>query len=591
MACASGCLLFLGAVVVAAGGAGPVVSDLGAEYRNGQVFLTWKESAVPEDTTFNVYVSREPVSQGSLDRATCVCRRVGLRSAYDWWLNPETYGKPAKPDPNTGEKPPYPIRGFIIRDGGAPLDADSGLHVHTVAQGEEGQHWYAVTCVMNGKEDRTVVPGRNALARPVAQKREPVQPIWQGAPERVPAPGEGAGKPVLLMLHSKGSRRVRDYLAFGDASLGWREGLPFKFDVRLRPDRVDVAPNDRGWIGRMLKNARDGCNRLTPAIHSFWYGYSDKIYDPELVETGTPTNYTERRVLWILSWVRQHFTTDPNRTYCTGGSMGGCGGVDFAFRHPEIFAAVWANVPNFAYGEGDKEHGWRDNTYRLAAYCGQIDLKCSDGVTLRERLDARRFVRSHPGDLPFLAVSNGRNDGSMTWHYNPDFYRAMQEGRHGLIAAWNGGGHGDSLGKTAPDFREWSRFERLSRFALNKSHPAFSHCSKDGDPGNGDAADGDIVGYINRGLDWQDPVDEAKRYEVLIRWTLDAAQLPVTVDVTPRRVQAFRPNPGETCEAVNLDAAATEIQRATIVADANGLLTFVGFRITSRDGNRLVLQR
>jgi hypothetical protein len=28
---------------------------------------------------------------------------------------------------------------------------------------------------------------------------------------------------------------------------------------------------------------------------------------------GTPTNYTERRLLWMIGWVSRHFQPDANR--------------------------------------------------------------------------------------------------------------------------------------------------------------------------------------------------------------------------------------------------------------------------------------
>ena len=109
--------------------------------------------------------------------------------------------------------------------------------------------------------------------------------------------------------------------------------------------------------------------------------------------------------------------------------------------------------------------------------------------------------------------------------------------------------------------------------------------------GNGDKDNGDIVGYMNHGLDWADPTDRPGRYEVFIRWTGAPGALPVTADVTPRRVQRFRTGPNETCDAANLDAAGREVGRARLSPDKNGLVTFVGFRISSAQGNRLVLTR
>ena len=575
--------VWLGIGALVAGAEPPVVNSLQAEYRDGQTFLTWNEALMPEGTTFTVYLSDKPITDATLGAAKRVCEHIYPRSAHDWWLDPDTYapGKVPTVDPWVG---------FVIKEGGKPLDASGGLHVHTVVAGEEGSRYYAVTCVKEKKEDRMIVPGQNALTTPVNQQRAPIQPIWLGDPGKAPATNP-AGRPVLLSLHAKGRRPAKDYLLFGDASHGWREGLAFKFNLRMTKHLITIEPRDVLWLGRRFVEGNDGLNKNKRVIFTFWYGCSDKIYDPALIPTGTPTDYTERWLLWMLSWVREHFQTDPNRIYCTGSSMGGIGGVQFAFRHPEIFAAVNASVPMVALNEGDPKRKWPDTTWRINRATGPFDLKTSDGMTLRERLDSRLFVRSHPGDLPFLVIANGRKDDSIPWHNNPDFYRALQEGRHGTLVAWNDGKHSKVRVKTPPDFKKWANYDGLSRFALDKSYPAFSYCSKDGDPGNGYATNGGVVGFINRGLDWEDPKDEARRYEVLIRWTLKPAVLPVTVDVTPRRVQAFKLKPGDSCSAVNLDADGKEIQRCKLSADAHGLLTFVGFNITSTKGNRLVLTR
>jgi hypothetical protein len=67
------------------------------------------------------------------------------------------------------------------------------------------------------------------------------------------------------------------------------------------------------------------------------------------------------------------------------------------------------------------------------------------------------------------------------------------------------------------------------------------------EPGNGDNNSGDIVGYINRGLNWTDPKEIADRCEVLLTCDAVAGDLPLSVDVTPRRCQTFRLTPGQNC--------------------------------------------
>ena len=565
---------------------GTIASNLRADFRCGQVFLTWDEPPAWQGN-FTILSSPRPITSANAGQAKVLADRVKPGSAYDWWLNPETFGSPLKEDPATGKKPEIQRQGFIIKQGAPRLLPDSGLFVHTVAQDEAGPRYYAVIAADGeGRENESILAGANSLAGPVIQKCEPVEPIWQesGAPPAAPA----ESLPLHLVLHAKTGRGGMHYLAFGDTSLGWREGLPFKFGVEVTSNAIVVAPTDRTWSDRMFPEGRDRCQTLTPAIHSFWYGYNSHINDPKRMSEGIATNYTERRLLWILAWVKRAFRIDPNRVYARGGSMGGCGSISFALRHPEIFAGIRAHVPIVSYDKGPGG----DSEFRIVAECGPLDRPCSDGVSLRERLDGTRFVRGAKGDLPFLFIANGRQDGSIPWWKCPDFYRALRDGRHGFVAAWDNENHGTCMKDMPEDMKKWTGLTGFHHIALNKSYLAFSNSSADQDPGNGSKTDGDLVGFMNRGLSWGEPVDETNRYEALVKYDLEASGLPVTVDVTPRRMQSFRLKPGQAASAVNIRAdTLEEIQRKSLVADDGGLVTFDRFRITSPAGNKLILSR
>lgn len=576
------CLLIIALTMCSLCCAAPVATNLRAECRHGQVFLTWDEApGVQGDLA--VLMSDRPITEDNLEQTRIVAGGINPGSAYDWWLNPETYGNPLAVDPNTGQKPPIPHEGFIVTPGGQRLSPDSGLHVHTVGSDESGPRYYAVTSTNN----QEIVPGQNSLTQPVDQKAEPVEPIWQPA-DPAPDVTKGKGLPLHLILHAKTGRGGMQYLAFGDKTLGWREGLPFKFGVEVHESYVAVSPTDRTWIGRMFPEGADGCQKLTPAIHSFWYGYNDHIHDAADMFEGTVVNYTERRILWILDWVRRTYQTDPNRTYAYGSSMGGCGDIDVCLRHPEIFAAIRAHVPIVAYDKG----AGGDSEMRVVKETGGMEMMTNEGMTVRDRLNGTKFVREHPGDLPFLVITNGRQDMSIPWWKNPDFYRAMRDGRHGMIAAWDEGKH-DTCEKDMPaDIKAWDNLNSFHKlFALNLSYPVLTNLSVDNNPGNGDAKDGDPVGFMGRGLTWDAPVDEAGKYEVLIKWTLEPEKLPVTVDVTPRRLQAFKLQPGEKIRAMNVAADGSKVQEETLTVDESGLVTLKGFKVTSAAGNRLTLTR
>ncbi len=564
----------------------PDATNLRGSYRAGQVFLQWDEPEALEGVRFRVLSSPAPITDANAPDALVLGDYMLPGSSTDWWLNPETYGKPLDVRPEE-----VVVDGWIIVEGGERLEPGNGLFVHTVTAETAGPRYYAVVSWPEGAvgEMGPVVPGANALTEPIAGEVAPIEPIWQNDPAAKPGRGAGAEMPLDLSLHAKTGRGGMDWLVFGPAELGWRESLPFKFGASVAGEAVRVAPTDRHWIDRMFPEGNDLCQRLTPAIHSFWAGYNDRIYDPELMDEGVCVMFGERQVLWIVDWVQEYFGTDPMRAYAAGGSMGGCASFNIAFRHPEIFAAIAPHVgiTTYAAGEGG------NSEVRISDIMRSLDLPTDHGMTVREWLDASRFVRDHEGEaLPFVIMANGRNDTSIPWWMTPPFYAAMQESRQGLIAAWNQGQHSTTQGLLPDDIRERMAFEWMHRFALDQSYPAFTNSSANDDPGEGIAASGDPEGHINRGLDWQDVVDERDQWAATVTWYLSDTALPLRVDVTPRRVQNFILKPGEKVDAdVYCFVCKGSIGSQVLTADEHGLVTFSGMKILGPAGARITLKR
>ena len=579
------CIMFalsLAAVAMAA----PPASNLKAVCRSGQVFVTWDEPEGLSEVYFTVLLADQPITADNYTDATIAGHHIMPGEATDWWLNEETYGKPLEADAQ-GNKPAAPHEGWLLEEGGQRISADGGLFVHTVTDQTAGERYYAVV-VMPDEGAPEIAAGVNSLTDPVTQSVATPEPIWQGDPAAKPVVGSGEGLPLDVPLHAKRGRGGMEWLMFGDSSLGWRDGLPFKFGSRVAEDTIQVSTTDRHWIARLLPDDMDQCNRLTPAIHSFWWGYNDHIYDPDLMSQGVCRGYAERRVLWMVKWAQDYFHTDPNRTYAMGGSMGGCASFNIAFHHPEVFAAIApvVGIVEYKAGEGG------DSARRIVAFTGPLDTPTDEGMTVGERLRAARLALSTTADLPYVVMVNGRNDGSIPWWVNPDFYRAMQTNHHGFSAAWNAGEHGTAQKMMAEDFAGRFSWQWLHNFALNKSYPAISNFSLDSNPGNGDKTDGDIEGYINRNLVWDDPVDTAEGYEVAIQYVGAQESLPVTMDVTPRRVQSFILRPGEKVNGTcTCRACKKVIHSAEMVADENGRVTYEGFRIISMSGAIMRLTR
>jgi pimeloyl-ACP methyl ester carboxylesterase len=310
------------------------------------------------------------------------------------------------------------------------------------------------------------------------------------------------------------------------------------------------------------------------------------IHDPKRMGQGVPTNYTERRVLWILDWVRRTCQPDPNRWYCSGSSMGGCGSISFALRHPEMFAAIHAHVPIVSYtylGKGGYPSAKR---FEAGCWTGPIapEVKTDEGVPFLDRMNGTKFVKETKADLPFVSLINGRKDGSIPWVNNPAFYRALAETRQGFAAFWDNGEHG-TCGKDAPeDVKAWQ--QRFRKLRLDQSYPAFANTSSDKNPGNGEPEDGDIIGWMNRGMDWKDIEDEPDRYAITVLADYPDVQYPVRTDMTLRRVQRFKTKAGE-----KVSARIGDGQPVSVEADAAGRITVPGVAIPSKDGVRVVIGR
>ncbi len=567
----------------------PDATNLRGVYRAGQVFLQWDEPDGLEGVRFRVLSSDAPITDANAADALVLGDYMMPGSSTDWWLNPLTYGKPLDRLPESMRE--IVVDGWIIEEGGERLEPGNGLFVHTVSDETAGNRYYAVVSWPEDAKGQIgpVVAGVNSLTEPIAGEVAPIEPIWQGDPANKPGVGAGQDLPLDLALHAKTGRGGMEWLVFGPGDLGWRESLPFKFGAAAGENAVRVAPTDRTWIDRMFPEGTDLCQRLTPAVHTFWSGYNNKIYDPDLMADGVCEMFTERRVLWIVDWVKSYFGTDPMRTYALGGSMGGCGSFNIAFRHPEVFSAIapTVGITTYAKGEGG------DSERRISDIMGSLDAPTDHDMTVREWLDASRFARDHEGEaVPFVIMANGRNDGSIPWWMNPPFYAAMQDAHEGLIAAWNEGEHGTTSKLLPDDIRERMGFNWMHRFALDESYPALTNCTANNDPGDGAKDSGDPEGYINRGLDWQDVVDENDTYQITLTWYLEDTALPLRVDVTPRRIQNFKIKPGEQIEADVYCLVREESTGSRVLtADENGVVTFEGMEIAGSAGARLTLKR
>jgi hypothetical protein len=541
----------------------PEVREIRVTHRHGQTFVTWSDVAAGETGAkyrYSLYRSDRPISAQNLKQAELCYHGILNNSAR---LFGTAFNMKDRLDP----KKPY----SVIEEGGKPLPPWSGLAVHTVCK--DGKAYYAVLATDEKHSPLSpIVPGKSATIEPLEEKIALIQPIklYDSKARGIYSPQTSItgqkGLPLRVELHGSqgqggGAGDYGDYyLYFATPSMGYRDGLPGVFSVEERRDKAG---------NYLLLRVREAIEHPsgTRAMETFWFGY---LCVPHHASHPEPRAYpfTERRQEWIIDWVIKKYAVDPERVTASGGSMGAWGSTTYALRHPERFAAVFPNRPR------TRQRGL-PSLVGMPAKGNAVVM--DDGKTdYFARMDMVKFAETHRADLPFFGWCCGRRDGFATWQEQIDMVKAMSEARHGFAFAWNDGDHSSG----AQPMARITKYYPPEKFARNQSYPAFSNSSIDQKLGTGDPKDGDLEGGINLGFVWRDVVDEERRWSV--RLSNDLAKDAMTVDVTPRRCQQFRPRAGS-----EVSWTTSSGQSGKAVVDAAGLATIS--RVPLRPGAELVL--
>ncbi|MEM6290578.1 MAG: hypothetical protein AAGA54_04905 [Myxococcota bacterium] len=379
----------------------------------------------------------------------------------------------------------------------------------------------------------------------------------------------------------------------------------------------DGTPPMTGWSGEFRIMPSDPDN-------TYWWGYADSL--PGSVDDATAVPpYTQRRVLHLLEWVlRNEPAADPERVVIQGSSMGGAGATTIGLLHARHFSAIDA-----AIGQAIPRNHRPSRVAQLRTLWGEPDAGLPyGGLPVWDAMDLTRALEDHPdaSDL-WLFTRHGKDDPII--HFGAavfaspqtrrSWYGALQDSGVGHQVVWDEGSHGPAdplLGEGwwqagwNPNFDD-TAFTRRSLAVVG-----FSNASHDRDPGTGEGNgnqpwsdengfagelatpgdtgwNGDIAGALNRFLRWDANgiVDTIDRFEVPLR-VLDGdgtappapgypsrgdrfdGELPVVVDVSLRRVQAFRTRPGE---SVSWSYAETTGRTS---ADAQGRLRIPALPLT-----------
>ena len=569
------------------------VTQIRAWHRAGQTFLIWKEVSGP--------VVREGISiqelkdlQTRFEQAQRVRYRIyrshhaiksvaGLKPIAEvapssGW-NMDYYGIYPKPDNRAFR--------YVLLDGKDPVAPGTAIHVHNPR--EAGPAYYAVTVSINGKEN-SAVGSENVLQSPIDETVGPGIPVLQRVIK--PKSFQYIENPTLNY-----------YVRWEDSPAVNVPGKPFDYVVAIPPNVAKPAPvgiHLHPWGGNLNEgylwwyNAEKGAILIASnqIPYDWWTGYHEHLGTAVPLKSrqdwtnGVVRPYTQRRLLEFLNWVATRWQVDLTKTFVAGGSMGGSGAVKLALRFPEriawAIAGVGVHVP-------EKSPQYKSS---YAAVYGEPEwrVKFEDGTPVWDYFNDAWFWRRRPEkDIGFINFSNGKNDGGIGWPQAVEFYRALQETRQPHMFVWGQEGHGQR------PIMPIGGGERVMPLDLrtNRSLPAFTSCSLDDNPGNGDPANGDKAGQINSYLYWETEtiVDKNDQWEMTVGLLENAPREDATVNITPRRRQEFKTRPGELLSWQNVSLVSRKVvQAGRILADDLGLVTLPAV-IVGKGKNRLTIAR
>jgi len=572
-----------------------LVSKIKAFHYGGQTFLQWEEEEAKKWTTFNVYRSDTPIKDVNGKNVQCLAREIIPRSGRNFYRLRGQFFLRDVPGMESRKKAwkwilrnlkPKPVPGIQLPPGHGLSSPTGGLFVHTVRN--SGKSFYAVTYTPLGEnEEKQIIPGRNALAKSVAEKREEPQPYQVAGPTEPFPDGDKKKQGVLSLYAYMGSSTehvqkyrgmTKTYLFWMPAEFGWREGLPTMMNVRyldyedyhgyVRREYFEFMPDDSNFAFMGFPN-------------SWWYGYDTEILHPEKMKDGVVKAYSHRKLEYLLQWFFKNHPQIERETFgVRGGSMGGTGALCFGMRHPEWFAYIDAGVP------GADLATLPQAKVSLEEIWGSLGapVKAETGKTVWEEVSNYRFAQRTRKDLPFIRMSHGRIDLWMVWDNSIKMHRALSANRHGFVAAWHPGGH-DSKSMCTWRFLNYP----LYKIRTDRSFIAITDCSNDEKLGSGDKMDGDKFGNMNLYVSWAVEKDTAREYAVKMRTVKGDGP---TLTITLRRTQGFKPKPGETLTylhtAVHNNA---RLKEGTVKVDAEGMVTIENLGPVHSFWSRVVIKR
>ena len=542
---------------------------LRASHRAGQTFLVWDELG-DTGTLYRIYRSpRRILTEADLDGADL----LGEVDATSSMNRGRTFAAATQ-------------HNWIIEPGGAQLEDEQGLFVHTVEERwplrsasrplPAMRGWYyAVTSLSNGIEDRTLVANANTTTSELREGAAPAEPVLQTT--------DGAGE---LWGHWVGNRSTPYQ---GALSMRPSHGFNFRYEPGSAPGprglmvRLHAAGQTYGigWPHRNQVQSDVDILALSDLYQgpgfTLWLGAHENFPDLPAPQSRIHL-FTLKRVKWTLDWITRRLGEehDPERVYAVGASMGAMGSFYLATEYPRKFAAILCRNGNYDLAAPDIANPdfvqWLFGDYAL-----NLPIEGgagSDGLGIYDRTNGSLYAQLAPqAEGPVIRTINGRNDGTVGWQSAVALYEGLDAARRPSVHYFDE--------RTHTPFGYWQALEAqlLARtFATRRDRPSLrlTDLSIDDNPGSGSPSDGDTIGTLNAYVEYDSvpATPDACEFDVFLRssGSLDDASIPnAQVRLTPRRTYPFVISPGQAVYFSLLDGD-TVLEQHTLVADQFGLV-------------------
>lgn len=520
---------------------------------------------------YRVYRSTKKITAANLHEAECVGSAAPV-NAYDQTMKMYSFKGEYR---GKKEVPNAPITTYCVEDGKS-IPPGHAYYINTVSGDAEA--YYAVVTMKGGTENTSAISEKNSLQGPVAEKKAPIKPVFQ-----------------YTRLKNQ-----RKYISEQENYYFWpappianvpQQG-PRRIIVSLPPEPKELCPlviqvssyqfNTAGTF-RLKRVGKDSLALWMQSAGDLCYNAGRNTLLG--IKEAKVDYYPDRYYFTLFSWLFGQYKVNRSK-------ISGQVGTHFGIRHPELFPKLTLGEYSF-----DFDQKWNPMSNRLAKDLGPAELaRTVDGHKAWDVKDITWYLKQDPGkNIPFMICLNnqpkdGNHGAEYGWQDDPKGLAALRDARQPYLACWQCGGHAYWSGDEAftPELKD---------MVLNKpwdrSVPAFSNCSLDNNPGNGDPDDGDPKGQINCYLVWEyeTVVDEASKWQMTVFLGMKSPDPTCTVDLTPRHCKAFKPKPGESYKWENRSVKdGNVVASGEVAADKWGLVTLKGLAV-SKGRNRVTIER